>query len=241
MRAEFLKIRSMPTPMWCLIALGVCFVLGIVAVIKWGVGEGSDAADVAIGVPSVIASIIFGVWMMGVEFGQNTLRQALTADPRRSHLIVSKLAVTIFCVAGITAFLYLISIPAYELASSGHDGSTDTEAVFRAGLAALVNNVAYAIVGFAFAMITASMAGGITIALVFVFVIDSVTSIVSWTEDYAMGPALTSVTEEITGVQTEIFGETAGSMSAQDVVVVIAWLVGLVALGSLRFIRSEVK
>jgi len=241
MRAEFLKIRSMPTPMWCGIALAVCFVLGLAVVIWKGPGDGSDAADFAIGLPSVIASIIFGVWIVGVEFGQNTLRQALTADPRRGRLIANKLMVAVLVVTLVTAGLYLLSVPVYGLASSGHDGSIPTETVLRSGLSAVVGNVAYTIVGAAFAFITASMAGGVTMALVFIFVIDTVTSIFSWTEDFAFGPALGSITEEISGIHTEVFGDVTEKMNAQDVIVVIAWLVLLVGLGTLRFFRSEVK
>lgn len=241
MRAELLKIRSMPTPMWCLIALIICFVLGIAGVARWGPGEDAGAADIAVGLPTLIAAVIFGVWMVGVEYGQHTLRQVLTADPRRGRLILAKLTVTVLVVTLVTAGLYLLSLPVYHLAASGHEGSIPTETVLRAGLAAIVGNLAYAIVGFAFALITASMAGGITMALVFIFVIDTVTSLISRVEDFAMGPALGDVTENISGLGTDIFGETVSKATAQDVIVVLVWLAGLVALGSLRFIRSEIK
>ncbi len=241
MRAELLKIRSMPTPMWCLIALLICFVLGIAGVIKWGPGDDAGAADIAVGLPTLIAAVIFGVWMAGVEFGQNTLRQVLTADPRRGRLILAKLSVIVLVVGLVTAGLYLLSLPVYHLAASGHEGSITTEAVLRAGLSAVVSNLAFAIVGFAFALITASMAGGITMALVFIFVIDTVTSLIPWIENYAMGPALSDITENISGVDSGLFGESVSKATAQDVIVALAWLVGLVALGSLRFIRSEVK
>ena len=238
MRAEFLKIRSMPTPMWCLISVVICFVLGFAGVVHWGLGDDADAADIAIGIPTLIVSIIFGVWVMGVEFGQNTLRQALTADPRRGRLVAYKIAVIVICVSFLTAAFYLLSLPLYNLAGGG---SVDAEILIRAGLSALVNNVTYALVGFAFALITSSMAGGITMALVFVFVIDSVTSLVSWTEDLAMGPALSSISAEITGTNSDPFGDTVEKMNTQDVIVVAAWLVVLIGLGTLRFYRSEVK
>lgn len=238
MRAEFLKIRSMPTPMWCMISVLVCFLLGIAGVAKWGLGVNADAADIAIGIPTLIASIIFGVWMMGVEYGQNTLRQALTANPRRGRLVAIKLLVTVVCVVAVTAALYLLSLPIYNLAGSG---SVETEALLRAASGAIMNNLAYALVGFAFAMITASMAGGITMALVFVFVIDSIVSLWSFSENLAMGPALSSLTEKVTGVDQGVFGDTLDQANVQDVIVVLAWLAVLIGLGTLRFYRSEVK
>ncbi|MBK5233616.1 MAG: hypothetical protein JJE13_11630 [Thermoleophilia bacterium] len=241
MRAEFLKIRSMPTPMWCLIGLLICFVLGFAGVIWLGPGEDGGATGLAIEIPTAIASIIFGVWMFGVEFGQNTLRQALTADPRRGRLILVKLLVTLLCVALVTALLFLLSLPLYDLAASGHEGSIGADALAHIALAAIVLNVVYATVGFAFALIAASMAGGITLALIFLFVIDTVTSIVSWTNDYAMGPALSAITDNIRPFGTDFLGDAVTNVTAHDVIVVIAWLVVLIGLGSLRFIRSEVK
>ncbi|MBK8295536.1 MAG: hypothetical protein IPK93_12595 [Solirubrobacterales bacterium] len=241
MRAEFWKIRSMPTPMWCLVALLICFVLGFASVLHWGPGEGSDAADLAVGLPTMIASIVFGVWIFGVEFGQKTLRQVLTADPRRGRLILNKLVVMVVFVAGITALLYLLSFPLYNLASTGQE-SIDADALARAGLAAVILNLAYALLGFAFALITASMAGGITMALVFIFVIDTVVSILPWgLDDYAMGPALGSIADNVAGHQTDFVGDAVSQVSTQDYVVVIVWLVVLIGLGSLRLFRSEVK
>lgn len=241
MRAEMLKVRSMPTPLWCLIAVLVCFVLGLAGTLAWGPGEDSGVIDIAIGIPTFISSIVFAVWMFGVEHGQNTLRQSLTADPRRGHLILVKFMTMLFWVILITALLFLLAYPLYELASHGHDESLQFENVARYGLAAVISNAAWATVGFAFAMITASMAGGITMTLVFIFVIDSVIDAISQISDYAMGPALTGLTDNIAGYESDIFGDQVVGAGATEVVIVVAWLAGLMILGILRFRNSEIK
>ncbi|HTU15712.1 MAG TPA: hypothetical protein VMF31_10985 [Solirubrobacterales bacterium] len=241
MRAELLKVRSMPTPMWCLIAVVICFVLGIVGTVLWGPGADSEVVDIAVGIPTLIASIVFGVWMVGVEYGQNTLRRTLTADPRRLRLVFDKLAVMLLLVVLVTAVLHLLALPIYDLASQGHDHSVSASAVKDAALADLMSNFAYSIVGFAFALITASMAGGVTMALVFIFVIDTVVSIVPKIENVAMGPALEKVSSSLRGSDVGAFGENVDAAHASDVLIVAAWLIGLLALGALRFLRSDVK
>ena len=62
MSAEILKIRSMPTPRWCLFAVMVCFLLGLIAVFFWGTDDDAvGVIDLAIGLPLSIASMVFGV------------------------------------------------------------------------------------------------------------------------------------------------------------------------------------
>lgn len=241
MRAELKKVRSLPTPMWCLIAVLVCFLIGVVATIIWGPGEDAAAIDGAISLPTLIASIVFGVWIVGVEYGQNTLRRTLTADPRRGHLILAKLATMILVVALVTGLVLLLALPIFDLASQGHDQSIRAADVKDIALAALLNNLAYALVGFALGLITASMAGGITMTLVFVFVIDTLVSIIPKVGDFAMGPALEKVSASLRGIDSGLFGEEIGSAHASDVLILAAWLIGLLALGSLRFLRSDVK
>ncbi len=241
MRAEFLKVRSMPTPMWCLIAVLVCFLLGIGGVVAWGPGDGASGIDVAVGVPTLIASIVFGVWIVGVEYGQNTLRRTLTADARRVRLIIDKFVVMLLLVAVVTTALHALALPTYDLAAQANNGSISSSEVVEVGLGNLINNLAYAMVGFAFALITSSMAGGVTMALVFIFVIDTVISIVPKVEDFAMGPALEKVVSTVRGEDAGMFGQSIDAAHASDWMIVIAWLAGLLVLGSLRLIRSDVK
>ena len=80
-RAELAKVRSMPTPFWCLLAVVVCALLGVAAIWQWGLGADLAGDRLALGFPLAIASIVFGVWIFGVEYGQNTLRRTLSADP----------------------------------------------------------------------------------------------------------------------------------------------------------------
>jgi ABC-2 type transport system permease protein len=243
MRAEFEKVRSMPTPFWCAFAALIFFLGGIVGCFIWGIGEEAAALELGVGIPTSIIAIVFGVWLFGVEYGQNTLRRTLTADPRRGHLIIFKLLVLLVVITLVTVVLHLLAFVFYNLAASGHDGSLSAETVFRYGAASLLNNVVNGIVGMAFALITASMAGGMTIALVFIFILDEIISIIPGVGDYTMGLALIDISNSLRGFSGDFFGESISIGRSWEAasLIVVAWLLGLMLLGALRFTKSDVK
>ena len=231
----------MPTPFWCLAAVVIFTLIGLAVTWRWGVGEDLAAVELAIGFSSSIASIVFGVWMFGVEYGQNTLRRTLTADPRRFRLVISKLAVVLLMVTLATVLIHLIAFPLYDIAADRH-GETIGVAEYRdLVIVTLLANLIYASVGASLALITASMAGGVTVALVFIFIIDSVLGVVPEVGDFSFGFALADVMTAIRGT-TSGFGDfDTVHTTAQAAMILAAWVIGLAGLGWLRFWRSEVK
>ena len=239
MRAELLKIRSMPTPLWSGVAVLAAFVAGLAITFIWGVGNDLDST-VLIGLPTAIASIVLGVWVFGVEYGQNTMRRTVAADPDRVRLVLAKLGVVLILAAAVTALLYLLALPLYGLANSGHDFAFPADELLRQGASAVFGNLVYVLVGAAFAMITASMAGGMTAALVFIFVLDSIMSLIPKVGDYTFGLALADVNEAIAGGAME-GAEGAGHSGGVALLVVAGWVAFLLALGAQRLIQSDVK
>ena len=229
----------MPTPRWCLIIVGICALLGLAAVWEWGLGTELLAFDLAIGFPLAIASIAFGAWIFGVEYGQNTLRRTLTADPRRLRLFFSKLVVAMLLVALVTVAIHLVAFPFYDIAADRHDQGIAVGELRDVILANLVSNLVYVIVGGALVLITGSMAGGVTAALVFIFVIDSVLAVVPEVGDFSLGVALADILLAIRPSQ-EFLGTTVHS-TAVAALILAGWLVVLAGLGWLRLWRSDVK
>lgn len=242
MRAEFLKVRSLPTPRWCLIVLAGFFVIGLVCSTIWGLGPDRDLTDVTIGFPMTIASIVFGVWIVGLEYGQKTMRQVLTADPRRGHLILRKLAVGAITITATLVILYLVSIAAFGLAAAiFHGQSFSAEFLLRSAADNLMNCLIYAALGAGFALLTASMAGGMTIALVFIFVLDTIIAIIPKAENFSFGVAITDISDSIRG-SSGVFGGDAGTHSvAVAALIVVGWLLVLIGAGFARFWNSDVK
>ncbi len=240
-RAELAKVRSMPTPVWCLAIVILCGLLGVAATWRWGLGSDLLAIELAVGFPLAIASIVFGVWIFGVEYGQNTLRRTLTADPRRLRLFFSKLAVALVLAALATLLVHLVLFPFYDLAADRQGDSVPIRGYSDLVLSALLTNLVYVAVGASLALITASMAGGVTVALVFVFIIDTVLAVVPAVGDFSFGIALADVVIGIRGTESG-FGEfDSGHSTAQAVMILAAWVIGLAVLGWLRLWRSDVK
>ena len=241
MRAEFLKFRSLPTALWTGVFMVGCFLLGLIFCVWKGVGEDEAVFDLAIGIPASIATIVIGAWVVGLEFGQNTLRRVLSADPRRIRLIMAKLGAALIVVIGTIALLWLLGMLIFPLAGSGHERTIDTTQAFRNGAAVLVSGMVYVVVASGLAWITRSMAGGMTIAFVFFFVIDSIITAIPRVGDYALGSALGNVDEAIRGNDQGIFGpsETIGTEVA--ILAVAAWVLLIVGLGIVRTLRTEVK
>ncbi len=243
MRAEFLKLRSMPTPLWTAITLAAFFLIGLAACLIWHVGEDNDALSAAIEFPLLIASLVIGSWIAGVEFGQQTLRRVLSADPRRIRLVMVKLAVVLIAVVGSTLLLMGLGTVLYGLASAGKEFTVDYDEIPAQTAAMLVSNASWAIAAFSLTLLTRSMAGGITLSFAFLFVIDSLASLLPKVGDYTLGIALTDVDLAIRGDSggEGFFEATQTNDTLVSALVLAAWLIAFVAAGIIRTVRTEVK
>ncbi len=241
MLSEFLKVRSLPTPRWTLIALLACLALGMAAAAKWGVGAEAAVLDLAVTLPAWIASVVFGVWIAGVEFGQNTLRRVLAADPGRLGLIFAKLTVGWLTITAVTVGLVVIGTLLFGLAGSGHEASIGSEQAARVGAAALLANLVGATVGMGLTLLTRSMAGGLTITLVFFFVLDTALSFAPKVGEYSLGVVSTDLDAAIRGSQELEFGGSVTHDPLAAAILTAAWVVVLFGAGAIRTIYSEVK
>ena len=177
---------------------------------------------------------------LGGEWGGGVLLATEYAGPKRHAFYAAFPQLGSPVGSIITALLYLLALPLYGLANSGHDFAFPTDELLRQGASAVFGNLVYVLVGAAFAMITASMAGGMTAALVFIFVLDSIMSLIPKVGDYTFGLALADVNEAIAGGAME-GAEGAGHSGGVALLVVAGWVAFLLALGAQRLIQSDVK
>lgn len=241
MRTELIKVRSLPTPRWTALALLFCFLAGIAGTIAWGVGRDNDSLEVAVNFPLWIAALVFGVWIVGVEFGQDTMRRALAADPRRMRLILSKLGVALAIVAAATILLNAVGAWIYDLAGSTSDSSINYELAYRSCVSNLVSNVVVVLVGMGLTLATRSMAGGLTITLVFLFVLDGALSFIPKVGDYTLGGASGDLAVAISGNADSNFGEAATLEPVIAALVTAAWILVIFGAGVYRTLESDVK
>lgn len=235
MAPELEKLRSMPTPRWTLIAVLAFVGLGFLAQLFAGSDHRADyldAAEAVAGLGSAIGSIVLGVWMAGVEYGQNTMRRALAADPRRERLLASKLAVAIGATLALTlaawaaaAFLLPIAASANGAPSPGHD------IVARAASSLIINPV-YAVVGCSIATLTRSMAGGMAAMLALVFVLDAILAALP-IGDISLGSALRDISDAVEG-------EKGDHEAGRGAFVVAVWITAMLAAAWVRFTRTDV-
>ncbi len=239
MRAELLKIRAMPTPRWCGFAVFATMLIGLAATWRWGLGPDRDVYELTVSFPSSIAATVFGVWLFGSEYGEGTMRRALTADPRRGRLFFSKLATGILLVILATVVIYLIAFPFYDLAADRHGQSIALSEYRDVAVSSLVFNLAFLLVGAACALIAASMAGGITLAFTFIFILSLGLAAVPEIQRYTFLVGLGDLDTAIRGPDGASLDQENSTATAA--VITAVWLGGLLLLGWLRLWRSDVK
>jgi ABC-2 type transport system permease protein len=234
MVAELNKLRFLPTPRWTLVVcLGFAVIGAMVALFDGSVRTSTyvDAAEVITGVGTVIGSIVLGVWVAGVEYGQNTMRRVLAADPRRGRLFAAKLAIAVLGSLTLTAIVWFVSIGLLSLAASANDAGSPTSDLFTEAAQSLLSNPIYAAIGCAVAMLARSMAGGMTAMLALVFVLDTALTALPL-GDISLGSALRDIARAMEGEEDQEVGHA--------VRVTLGWLVVMLGAAWARFTRSDV-
>lgn len=232
MRAELLKLRSMPTPRWTIVGALAALAVTIVISIIYGVGTDDAALGLGAELPSAVAVIVIASWVVGVEYGQHTMRRSLTAEPRRMRLLIQKLVTAVVVAVVVTVGIYLVAAATLPAIASAHDQDLTLEHVARSGLAALISNSAFAIIAASFSFLARSMAGGVTIALVYGFMLDPTLSLIPKVGDFTGSAA-----------SMEIYDALVNNPGDHNLMRAAALLLGWVALfavaGALRFTRSD--
>lgn len=238
MRPELRKLSVLPTPRWTAAALLGAILIATVVVAFKGAGQDSLAPTFGVGIPTVIASIVIGVWMAGLEYGQKTMRRTLTRNPNRMEVVVNKLAVAVLATTVLTLGSALIATPLFALASSGHDLTVPAADTIKVGIGSLANNLVYVTAGFSLGLVTRSMAGGMTLALGFFFVIDSLLTAIPKVGDFMLSNVSAEIFQEIVG--NDIAGTDLDVKIVQAVLVTLVWVVAFVGLSSARFLSTDI-
>jgi len=234
MAAELAKLRFLPTPRWTLVfCLGLAVAGSAVALFDGSVRASTyvDAAEVITGVGTVIGAIVLGVWVAGVEYGQNTMRRVLAADPRRGRLFAAKVATAVAASLLLTLVVWTASVILLSFAAGANDASSPTRDLFTASATSLVANPIYAAIGCAVAMLARSMAGGMAAMLALVFVLDTALTALPG-GNISLGSALREIGRALEGES----GQDAG----HAVRVTVAWIVILLGTAWARFTRTDV-
>lgn len=238
MSAELIKLRSLPTPRW-LAGVAVAFtLLGLVATLRWGPGPDLIAVELSVAFPTSVLAVLFGAWLFGVEFGQGTISWCLTGDPRRGRLVLRKLIFGLVVVGLFTALVYLVAFTFFDLASRQHAGPIGSREYLDIAISSVLANLAFMVIGMAFSLITASMGGGITLALIFLFVLSTAISAVPGLSDWSF---LAGLADLEAGLGLDDSGIGGDGPVGRAAAIFVGWPLLLMLVGWLRFRRSEVR
>jgi ABC-type transport system involved in multi-copper enzyme maturation permease subunit len=234
MTAELHKLRALPLPRWAAAVTGLALLSAIIVALFQGVGP-EDGAAVGLGVelPTYVAAIVLGAWIVGLEYGQGTIRRALTADPRRIRFVLSKYGAAAAATAALTVLAFVVAVIAFPPIASANDQSLPVSDVIQTGGAALVGNVAFALLGASIALICRSMAGGMVVALLFAFVIDSALTAIPRVGDWTAQAASSDLYDAMTG-------EPGAPSALRSALVLTAWIGAFALAGMARFVKTDV-
>lgn len=234
MAAELHKLRFLPTPRWTAVACLSFALMGALATLFGGDLKASsyvDAAEVITGIGTVIGSIVLGVWVAGVEYGQNTMRRVLAADPRRSRLFAAKVAVAVTAALLLTVVVWAASVLLMTVTAAMNGADSPVRDLLTVSAKSFVVNPVYAAIGCSVAMLARSMAGGMTAMLALAFVLDVLLTALP-VGDISIGSALREIGRGIEG--------RAGQEVGEAVRVTLAWLVVMLTAAWARFTRTDV-
>lgn len=246
-RAELLKVRLHSLPWLVYGALAVALVMpALVLATSAGDSFGpADFTDVAVLVNANVSPllvIVFGAWMAANEYRRQTWRVVLGRDPRRTLHLTSKIVVFVAVMVIASLATFAVGLAAMAAAAAAHSTELDLSRVGGEAAFVLLAQATYGLVAFGVAVVTRSLAAGISVVLVYYVIVDALLGFIDAVRPYLLGPALGTLADEIVGASGGVGAPGLGSDPGllQAVAVVVVYPLAVLAAAYVVFMRRDI-
>ncbi|MFD9207400.1 ABC transporter permease [Streptomyces sioyaensis] len=183
LRSEWVKLRTVRTTVWCLVATALTIVGAAVLVAVKARSQGPRTIDVTVNVSHLglmvgqLAVIVLAVTAIGSEYGTGTIRVSLGAAPWRTRWLAAK-TVTVAALGLVTGtVLSIVCFALVYLCTPAVSGSVTTPGVVRAVLGVGLYLCALSMLSLAVGAILRSTVGGIVAMFALVYVVPGVVAL----------------------------------------------------------------
>ncbi|MEZ5282877.1 MAG: ABC transporter permease [Acidimicrobiales bacterium] len=242
--AEFYKIKTQRTPyavFGAMLAASLAPSLVLVFYTPSATDVYVQAFQLTYSVFAVLLAVVFGGWVLGTEYRQDTVKRMLTAEPRRMRNLWSKAAVGFAVLCSALTTVALVGWSAAWLVGQMND--VGVEFIWQDLLAAGVMALVAAAMSFALSALTRSDAFAMVATTGTLLILDPLLSAIPRFGKYTLGSAMAVVSTEIEGLGSAVADPLPGSAQlglGAAAVTVALWLAVLVGAGVARFARSDV-
>ncbi|MCP3935389.1 MAG: ABC transporter permease subunit [Actinomycetia bacterium] len=242
--AELYKVRTHRTPLMAFAALLAASVIPSIVLI-WYTPASSGSYLTAFAATwstvAVLMSVVFGGWLLGTEYRQDTVKRMLTTQPRRLTALGSKAAVGVSVLSAALVATASIGWLAARLVASMNDVTVawNGRELLASGVTALIA----AAMSFVLSAITKSDSFAMVGTVGTLLILNPLLSLIPNVGKYTFGQALEVITTEIEGVSEAAamgFGVSPELSLTAAIVTVSAWLGGLALAGTALFQRRDV-
>jgi ABC-type transport system involved in multi-copper enzyme maturation permease subunit len=237
---ELRKLVNTRAGLWLVLAIGLVSLLIMTAMLIW-----ADDSDLVFGnifglmnIPTGFLLPVLAILLVTSEWGQRTGLVTFTLEPRRSRVVVAKLATAL--VAAVGAMLTAMAFGALGnlLAGLFHDEPAGKWEMTHAGMSNSVMLQLFALLmGFAFGMLIRNSAAAIVLYFVIPTIWSILAQVIPWVHDHLQKWADFSFAQQPFQSGEWATGQEWAHLATSGTI----WLVLPLVIGIWRLLRSEVK
>jgi ABC-2 type transport system permease protein len=237
---ELRKLVNTRAGLWLVLSIGLVSLLIMTAMLIWA--EDSDLVFGQIfglmNIPTGFLLPVLAILLVTSEWGQRTGLVTFTLEPRRSRVVVAKLATALVAAVGAVLVALAFGALGNVLAGLFHDAPAGTWEMTLAGLSNSVMLQFFALLmGFAFGMLIRNSAAAIVLYFVIPTIWSILAQVIPWVHDHLQKWADFSFAQQPFQSGEWASGQEWAHLATSGTI----WLVLPLVFGIWRLLRSEVK
>ena len=179
MKTEFLKLRTVRTPLLLLAAAQLVVLAGVSGLFISGADLNDPATPLrAIGHSGLVSmfSLVLGIIGVAGEYRHKTITDTYLGTPRRGRVITAKLATYAIAgaVFGLVSALVAFAATAIWLAGKGSSLDLSDRAVWRTLIGCVIWNACFAAIGVGLGALVRNLVGAVAVALAWIALVEGI-------------------------------------------------------------------